>query len=1027
MSGSYHKTLLAVYLVFCLFQSAFAYSGGTGEPNDPYKISSVSNWQELMGDSNDWNKHFIMIADVNLYGIALTPVGNSTINFTGVFDGNDHIILSAYINSSSSNYVGVFGTIDGGIIQNLGVEKVKITAKDNVGGLLGLNKRGTINSCYASGIITGTNNTGGLVGRNSSNGIISNCYSMCVVNGSSYIGGLLGYNSIGTINNCYSTGAVNGLMYTGGLLGCNSSSGSISSCYATGVVVGDDSSGSVGGLVGYNSGSVFSSFWDKLTSGKTSSSGGRGLATNQMKSVITYQNAGWADKGWVINNGLDYPRLSWENTIGVSIPGPQPIPLSGDGSEENPYQVWTPNDFVILSWHIGILDKHIVLMTDLDMSGLILYPIGDLGTFIGIFDGNNHKITYFTINFENGSYLGLFSRIGYGGQIKNLGLENFSVSSFYGSNIGALAGENTGSISSCYAIGTVTDGKYSDYIGGLVGKNMGSISSCYTIVVVTCGEQSAFSGGLVGDNRGSISSCYTAGAVVCDDYAGNVGGLAGQNYGGSISNCNSIGEISGYSNVGGLVGYNYNGGSISNCYYSTDTVSGNTDVGGLVGHNQLSSISNCHSTGEVGGYKNVGGLVGLNDDDGIIGDCNSMCDVSGFTGVGGLIGMNYHNISFCYATGKVTGTGGSIGGLVGWTGAIFDHCYATGAVSGYIYVGGLVGMNYSTSGNINNCYSTGPVSGSSNSQYIGGLIGRGGNNISDCYHSIGDVSGYQYVGGLIGECTGGIATNCYSECAVNGYSSSQYIGGLMGYCSGTGQIVCCYSIGIVSGTSYVGGLAGYKTGGSIINCYSMCPVSGTTYIGGLVGYNNFNISNSYSTGSVYGSSNSGGLVGYYNGSGNITGSFWDVNSSGWTTSSGGTGKTTEEMKTLSTFTSAGWDFTTPTWKICDGTNYPKLAWQKPLSGDFICPDGVGLEDLLIFCQQWLLEKLPADIVSDGIVNFLDWSVFANSWQHNMNDLADFSSQWLKSSAYCADIDPLGDNVVNFIDFALFANNWLKEQ
>jgi hypothetical protein len=46
------------------------------------------------------------------------------------------------------------------------------------------------------------------------------------------------------------------------------------------------------------------------------------------------------------------------------------------------------------------------------------------------------------------------------------------------------------------------------------------------------------------------------------------------------------------------------------------------------------------------------------------------------------------------------------------------------------------------------------------------------------------------------------------------------------------------------------------------------------------------------------------------------------------TSYGGTGKTTAEMQTQSTFTDAGWDFTTPVWKICETADYPRLAWEK---------------------------------------------------------------------------------------------------
>jgi hypothetical protein len=183
--------------------------------------------------------------------------------------------------------------------------------------------------------------------------------------------------------------------------------------------------------------------------------------------------------------------------------------------------------------------------------------------------------------------------------------------------------------------------------------------------------------------------------------------------------------------------------------------------------------------------------------------------------------------------------------------------------------------------------------------------------------------------------------------------------------------------------SYAGGLVGYLDSGTISNCYATGVVSSPSNVGGLVGYIfSGTISNCYSTGAVSGS-NVGGLVGYKI-IGSIVSSFWDVNTSGQATSAGGTGKTTAQMQDINTFLNAGWDFTTPIWKICDGTNYPKLAWQESLTGDFACPDGVDIYDLAIFIDQWLLQgDYIADIApapgGDGIVNMLDFAAFAENW------------------------------------------------
>lgn len=294
---------------------------------------------------------------------------------------------------------------------------------------------------------------------------------------------------------------------------------------------------------------------------------------------------------------------------------------------------------------------------------------------------------------------------------------------------------------------------------------------------------------------------------------------------------------------------------------------------------------------------------------------------------------------------------------------------------------------------------------------VGGLAGGNYGTITNCYVMGGSVTGGFSIGGLVGKngnwSEQGSIIACYADVTVTGEGGGG-VGGLAG--SNKGSITNSYAVGDVFGglNSSVGGLIGTAGPGTVSNCYASGLVAGSSgHVGGLVGDNVSAIINS---------------------------SFWDVNTSGQTTSAGGTGKTTAEMQTLLTFTSAGWDFLgerengyLDTWRMCvDGVDYPKLSWQFP-RGDFVCPDGVDFEDLLVFCDQWLLEELSADIKPDGIVNFLDYAEFANNWQGDTNSLADFSSQWLESSAYCADIAPKpdGDGVVNMLDFAAFAENWLK--
>lgn len=78
-------------------------------------------------------------------------------------------------------------------------------------------------------------------------------------------------------------------------------------------------------------------------------------------------------------------------------------------------------------------------------------------------------------------------------------------------------------------------------------------------------------------------------------------------------------------------------------------------------------------------------------------------------------------------------------------------------------------------------------------------------------------------------------------------------------------------------------------------------------------------------------------------------SFWDTETSGQSTSSGGIGKTAIEMKKQSSFISANWDFV-QVWGIVQNQTYPYLRLD-----------------------------LAADLNNDGVVNLADFNIFASSW------------------------------------------------
>ena len=216
------------------------------------------------------------------------PIGNSTSNFTGTFDGLGHTISNLTINLPAILYVGLFGYDNAtSVIRNVGMIGGSTTGSGSVGGLVGFNN-GTISNSYATDNVFSTsslNYIGGLVGLNY--GTISNSYATGNVSSSSatYVGGLTGFNS-GIINNSYATGNVTGSSYVGGLVGSNI--GSISNTYATGWVHGNSY---VGSLVGYNTSTISNSFYETVVANHALTGIGSSSSQNNAASSV----AGTAD------------------------------------------------------------------------------------------------------------------------------------------------------------------------------------------------------------------------------------------------------------------------------------------------------------------------------------------------------------------------------------------------------------------------------------------------------------------------------------------------------------------------------------------------------------------------------------------------------------------------------------------------------------------------------------------------------------------------------------------------------------
>ena len=190
--------------------------------------------------------------------------------YKGHFDGQGHTVSGLFLEEGYDG-MGFFGGIDkDGVVENLNITDSYFAYSGStygyVGGVCGIN-RGKINNCTFSGVVTGKNYVGGIVG-----GIIgvtgyaleydveiTNCTNYGKISGEYSVGGVCGYSEKrGSIINCSNkigNNAKIGSIYSGEITGksnlggvCGTAYGKTSECYNECTVTGDGDY--VGGIVG---------------------------------------------------------------------------------------------------------------------------------------------------------------------------------------------------------------------------------------------------------------------------------------------------------------------------------------------------------------------------------------------------------------------------------------------------------------------------------------------------------------------------------------------------------------------------------------------------------------------------------------------------------------------------------------------------------------------------------------------------------------------------------------------------------
>ncbi len=267
------------------------FAGGDGTMENPYQIATANHLNNVRNYSN---AYFVQTDDIDMSvatskggdywndGNGWTPIST----FSGVYDGNGKEIRGVNCFVTSTNK-GLFGTVNGGTIKNLGVVDSNFNdtlgSTANKGSIAGYVINGVVRNCYTSNniISADTTNVGGIVGYLTEGSSVSYCYNTGKLIGGKYVGGIVG-NSEGkhisgtstVISNnvlyCSNTANIQGKIYVGGILGISKIT-NIGYSYNTGRISMEENSSSgnsIGGIAGsqqaggvsncFNSGDVIS-------------------------------------------------------------------------------------------------------------------------------------------------------------------------------------------------------------------------------------------------------------------------------------------------------------------------------------------------------------------------------------------------------------------------------------------------------------------------------------------------------------------------------------------------------------------------------------------------------------------------------------------------------------------------------------------------------------------------------------------------------------------------------------------------
>ena len=872
----------------------------------------LGNDLDLSGYGRNWNG-----------GKGWVPIGNNTNGFKSSFDGGSHTVAGLYINDSSRDYAGLFGSVDGGMVENLALTAVDITVNECVGGVAGSIKGGgtvqdcsvtgtvsgssnvggiageaygtgsTVQSCYANSTVSGTgSNTGGAVGIVGNNGSVQNCYTAGAVSGSFSVGGVAGSTgSDSTVQNCYAIGRVSGSFFVGGIAGANS--GTIQNCAALNPGVQGAASfvGRVAGNNGYDilSGNV--AFAGMTGGGSETTAGGldgESKTAAQIAAANFFQDLFGNDTAWTYASG----KLPGLGGTAVDLPvhiveGSNPNFL-GEGTVSNPFQIGTAEQLAKLAELVndsgtnpvyGGVGVYYQLTNSIDLSGYGSawnsgkgwIPIGNsTSRFQGYFDGGGKTVAGLYIYDGGRDYAGLF------GYVEAGTVENFTLSGTVSgnNNVGVVVGYlDNSTIQNCHASGAV-DGK-SYNVGGVAGDvyNGSHMLNCSAAVAVSGASYTYNLGGVAGtvEKNSTMQNCYATGNVSGGNTTGgSAGGVVGNVYDGAntVQNCYATGAVSSKGSVGGVAGVvEYGTHTVKNCAALNPSVAGSLDIGRVAGYKESGSILSGNVAFNWILSGSGGQLSAADDSTGIHGASRTASNIADANFFQSVFDSSVADGAWTYAVGKLPGLNGTTVDLPG-------HLQSAGTSP----FGGGDGTSESTAYEIGTPAQlaklaelvnagTAPYADEDKYYKLTADIDLSGYNASNTGFNGGNgwiPIGKAYTAPFKGYLDGNHKT--VSGLYINDEFEMNCAGGMFGYLS-TGGV---YDLAVTdvnittTGMGSTGIVAGCMDDPSFVeNCYTAGSISGVSNVGGIAGVvgSGRGVKNCYTTATVSGSSNVGGIAG----------------------------------------------------------------------------------------------------------------------------------------------------------------------